>query len=458
MMVSFLTLLWCSLVEPSVMADEAVGVHEEHARTKPSSELRFARTLDPPSSTVHFDAWVYGYYAWWSGTVHDLPWDRLTHVAIFDVKLESDGSLSETQNWTSVAADAVSLAEPYGVKVHLTVTAFSGSIMNAVLSDPARRQATIDALVELVDAHGAHGVAVDFEGMLAQNRAHLVQFVESLAARVDEVTVATPAVDWNGAYDYAGLAKASDGLFIMGYDYHYRGGDPGPVAPLRGGSPWGMYGLEWSIEDHLDRAPASRVILGLPLYGYSWPTTGTQIPGASTGTADSVVFANAVGEATNFGREWNATTHTPYYFPSSTRQTWYDDTESLEAKILLALDHELLGIGFWAVNYEGGDPEFWDMVGALTQTSTPTPDDPPDGDGSTTDDLPSSEVGTGHETHGSSEEGGGGTQSLPMPSAESESDGCACHTGRPDRGIGVLALVVLLLARRRVVDHRPPVR
>ena len=42
-----------------------------------------------------------------------------------------------------------------------------------------------------------------------------------------EVVVDMPAVDWSDAYDESTLATLSDGLFIMGYDYHYSGGDPG---------------------------------------------------------------------------------------------------------------------------------------------------------------------------------------------------------------------------------------
>jgi len=50
------------------------------------------------------------------------------------------------------------------------------------------------------------------------------------------VTLATPAVDWSSAWDFNALATESDGLFIMGYDYYWKGSSTtGPVSPLKGG-------------------------------------------------------------------------------------------------------------------------------------------------------------------------------------------------------------------------------
>ena len=70
-------------------------------------------------------------------------------------------------------------------------------------------------------------------------------------------------MDWSDAYDYTTLSQYAS-LFIMGYDYHWSGSDPGPIDPLYGGSPW----AQWSLitgNDHLALAPADRIILGLPL-------------------------------------------------------------------------------------------------------------------------------------------------------------------------------------------------
>ena len=76
----------------------------------------------------------------------------------------------------------------------------------------------------------------------------------------------------------ASVADA-DRIFMMGYDYRVAGSDPGASAPLarRDGN---MRTLSWSLDLYRDiGVPAERTILGLPLYGMSWPVTGPE-PGA----------------------------------------------------------------------------------------------------------------------------------------------------------------------------------
>jgi spore germination protein len=371
-------MLWISLA--------LAGVHEDQRLLPPAVPRPLSRPSAAPGPPPQ--VWVYGYWATWAGDLEDLDWARLTHVAIFWVDMESDGSVSATSNWTNNAARAMELAAPHGVKVHLTLTCFDDDVMASVLPSASKRTKLVNELGELVDAYGAHGVSVDCEGMSSSLKDDLVAFVEELGQRVDEVTVATPAIDWSGAYDYDALAYAGDALFIMGYGYHWSAGNPGPVAPLHGGDPWSAYSLEWSVEDYRTwGTPDDRIILGLPLYGRDWPTTSTAVPGSATGEGSAVTMVEAVPECEALGRQYDTVTDTPYCFPSSTHQLWYDDTESIEAKVSWAVEEELLGVGFWALNYEGGDPDFWDMMAERTGATDEPPEDSDEpGDSSPVDD------------------------------------------------------------------------
>ena len=76
------------------------------------------------------------------------------------------------------------------------------------------------------------------------------------------------------------LANESDGLFVMGYDYHWKGSTlTGPVAPLTGGS----YNVTNTINTYLSVTGnnTSKIILGNPYYGYEWPATSAD-KGANT--------------------------------------------------------------------------------------------------------------------------------------------------------------------------------
>ena len=81
----------------------------------------------------------------------------------------------------------------------------------------------------------------------------------------------------------AAAASGADRIFMMGYDYHWSGSEPGASAPLdrRDGS---EKDLAWSLDLYRDAGvPAERTILGLPLYGMSWPVVGPELGAARSG-------------------------------------------------------------------------------------------------------------------------------------------------------------------------------
>ena len=318
--------------------------------------------LPPP--TPGPDLKVYGYLAYWADDLATVPWDDLTHLAMFSAGVNSDGTLYDTWKWDQTAA-AKAMGAPYGVKVHLCVTNFSGSSIDALLSSTTSRTTLKNALVEWVALTGADGVNIDFEGTYGSNKQDLVDFTAELDAAIDEVVLATPAVDWNGAWDYSELSKYAD-LFIMGYGYHWGGsGEAGPVDPLYSGSgtAWtSPYSLAWTIDDYLYYGSvAERTILGLPLYGYWWDTAGSSYPTSALGSGDAIFFYDAWPDAATYGRLYDPTSVTPYYYDGA-GQGWYGDTDTVRERVRYAADAGIGGVGFWALNYVT-DPAFWEMVG-----------------------------------------------------------------------------------------------
>ena len=220
----------------------------------------------------------------------------MTHVAYFRVGLTGSGTPTETSGWNAIADDLVEAAHAVGTKVHLTVAVFDEATQNSVLGSATHRANAVSALAALVSERGADGVNVDFEEPPTQSERQPVSFVTALKAEVDEVYVDTPAVDWSGAYDYSGLSDASDGLFVMAYDYHW-GGDPGPVGPLYGGSPWGIHAMDWTLEDYRTWGAADdKIVLGVPMYGREWPSASDAVPGTATGDATSLTVENAIAK------------------------------------------------------------------------------------------------------------------------------------------------------------------
>lgn len=381
---------------------------------------------------------MYGYHPYWEDDPTQLDFARLTHLAIFNVDLASDGTLVDTHRWTDVAGAVVPLAHAQGVKVHLCMTSFEDDVHAAVLTSPSRRATTIAELEELVGRYGADGVNIDIEGLDADLNEAFVTFIRELgASTVGEIVIATPAVDWSGAFDYSALAEASDGLFIMGYGYHWTGGDPGPNDPLEASDTWGSYALAWSVEDYLaNGAPRDKILLGLPLYGQEWPVASNAVPTDATGRGWSVTMVEAAAVAASEGREWDAASASPFVRRSGT-QLWYPEHGSVQARIAWAVDAGLAGVGFWALGYEGDDPAFWDMVEAET-----TLGDDPGGD---TGAPAGGDSGTPDPGGGGGGGGGGDGDAVPRAEVVGAPGGCSARPGGADP---ILALAALAAARR----------
>jgi len=361
------------------------SVHAEHARqfgsTGPRAVFASPRLPALPTPTAGPDLTVYGYLAYWNDDLGTVPWDELTHIAIFNAEVNSDGSLSYTSRWDQTA-DAVAIAQSYGVKVHLCVTNFDSTELDLLLNSSTARNNLVSQLSGWVASTGADGVNIDFEQMPSSGRTGLVTLTADLEAAVGEVVLATPSVDWSSAFDYAALTDHAD-LFIMGYGYHWSGSSwAGPTDPLYAGSGtiWSglnSFSLSWSLDDYLaEGADPDRVILGLPLYGRAYAAGSSAIPSASLGDGGAVVFSEAWAIEAQQGATYEADSHALMAYDAG-EQVWFGDAATVADRIAYARDVAGVGgVGFWALNYEGGDTNFWEAVRAETtwsSTGTTTP-------------------------------------------------------------------------------------
>ncbi len=313
---------------------------------------------------------VFGYDPSWTSDTH-LHYDLLTHLACFSVGVNADGSLDNSQNFPSLWSSTINLAHRNGVKVVLCATCFSSATISSVLSSAAARTSAAGNLVAMVRNASCDGVNIDFEGLPLAQKQNMVRFVHELADSFhnwdpeSHVSLATPAVDWSGAWDYDSLAIYSDGLFIMAYDYFW-GGSPttGPVSPLDGYS----YDVLWTIHDYVVYSGNRRdkIICGFPYYGLDWPCTGSTPGSSTTGSGTAVTFSSAQPNAFAYGRQWHSPSSTPwyYYYSDGHHQGWYDDEISILFKYDAVWDSGLAGTGMWALSYDGSRHELWDVLRA----------------------------------------------------------------------------------------------
>ena len=310
---------------------------------------------------------VFGYAPYWT-----LPQSsafnvaNLTTLAYFSVDANADGSLDQSgAGWNGYQSqDLVNLvtrAHAAGDRVVLTVTCFDQSTLDQITSDPNAPDRLSAALISAVQAKNLDGVNFDFEGEGSADRVGLTNLLTKVSAalhgtnphwQVSMATYASAASDTAGFYDVAALAPAIDVYFVMAYDMNSRT-QPSATSPLFGPA----FTDAMAIEEYLKVVPPSKVILGLPLYGYDWPTVDSSPTSPATGPesplSDSVIAA--AGHPTY----WDPVTDTPwtaYQVGTQWHRTYFDDPTSLALKAQLANYFKIAGVGIWALGMDGNDP------------------------------------------------------------------------------------------------------
>jgi hypothetical protein len=234
---------------------------------------------------------------------------------------------------------------------------------------------TVDELVALATRLGVDGINVDIEQLDAQNRPAYGEFLAALRTALlaanpkAQLTVATEA----GARGVANAATATaagvDRLFLMGYDYHWGGSQPGASSPIDRLD--GAATLRWSIDQYVEAGvPRDRILLGLPLYGMQWRTSGPlrSYPVIGAGITWIPSQHRAMLLDPGFQPDRDTYEHAEYFDVSDGPDwliTYYDSPATLRPKLGLARDNGLAGAGFWAMGYERGLPGYLELMTAF---------------------------------------------------------------------------------------------
>jgi spore germination protein YaaH len=308
--------------------------------------------------------------------------------------LRSDGTIS-SEGMTSTTQSIIAFSKSRGLPLYPTVSDFSNdtgsfdaAVSNGILATSASRASAVANLVKLATANGFAGVDVDLEAVQPAGKANFTAFLSSLSSALHvyglKLVVSVPAkTSDNGAsylagYDYAGIGSAVDYVQVMTYDEV----GPGWSSDAGNGNTWPgpESGLDWQrqvLTYALSRLPSTKLLSGLPAYGYDY-STGQQVHWADFQKTISA-HAGAVrgrdsAAATPWaswgtvkqqadGKDWSSASKQPVL--------WYDDAQSVQAKAALVASLGLAGTSVWAMGYE--DASFWTALKSGLGSAT-TPD------------------------------------------------------------------------------------
>lgn len=298
----------------------------------------------------------------------------IDYVSLFWYYVADDGSIAR---YAAAKEDPaiIEFAQTHGVKVFALVanlpdspdTDWDADLIDTLLNDVDARAAHIQALVALAVEGGFDGINVDYEELEEHQRDSFTVFISELGHALHEShkllgvaihpkTSEGNSQETNGseAQDWVALHPHVDHLYFMTYGEHYEGSDPGPLA-----SPsWISRVLEHAATLQV---PPRKIFVGIPLYAAEWRMQRRSYAGA-----DADLLWEDVQKIL---RDYAATahidsdSHTPYVVyerSGQERVLWFEDAQSVAAKVMAARRYGVTQVALWRLG--GEDPAVWDVL------------------------------------------------------------------------------------------------
>ncbi len=331
---------------------------------------------------------VFGYLPYWvTDKLDQIDTKLLTSVAYFGLEVGPDGDIiknypqnpqiSEAWNrWQNDKSLITFLRKQKAnrVKVFLTFKSFSNDNIEKMVKNPQAQTTFINNVLYQISSKSLDGVNIDFEYvgtppdevrdkfsilMSNLNKEMKRQYPKSV------LTIATYArsAKVNEFFDVSLLAQNSDGLVIMGYDFHTPdSANAGAVAPMGGE---GINLLDY-INAYLEKVPPEKLILAVPYYGYDWPAiTRRSDAQVAQGEVKVLPYGEIAELSQKLNIQWNETTQTPWYTYFSggqNRVVHFENTRSLGVKYDFINKKNLAGVGIWALGFDGRTTELEQLL------------------------------------------------------------------------------------------------
>ena len=318
---------------------------------------------------------AYGYaYPYIADALLDSALPYLTYLTPFTYGISADGGLLALNDARLLDAAA---RVGTGALMHLSTLTEDGGFSNArsslILNSEELQGKLIQDVIATMRAKGYYGLDVDFEFVLGAEREAYAAFIARLRAALAPlgypvIVALAPKTraDQPGllyeAHDYALLGAAADAVLLMTYEWGYTYGPPMAVAPL----PQVRAVLDYAVRE----IAREKIFLGVPLYGYDWPLP--YVRGETRAESLSPVYALELALRRGADVRYDAAAQAPYfYYTGGGREhvVWFEDARSLDAKLRLAAEYGLRGLGYWSVMRDA--PQAWTLLHARYDVETP---------------------------------------------------------------------------------------
>lgn len=328
---------------------------------------------------------VFGWHPYWMGTAYEsYQFNLLSYLSWFSYNIDSTGHHDnpEVVKMWKAAQPLRKAAHAHRCKVLLTITNHTKAGNAALLKSPQLQDVLIDDLIGLLDETGGDGIDVNFELVPPGLKRNMTAFLQTLSQALKRanpayvLTLDVPAYGWESIYELTELDKYVDFFVMTGYDYYGKNSRrDGPMAPLDAqNGPSIRNSVQAYLAGGLKR---DKLILALPYYGAVWTGQTAHVDQADN-TLRFEGYLTYRAMRAKYAKEkpaydlerWGG--HYSVYNRDLNHyeKCWFDDSITLGRKYSWVLQQKLAGVGIWALGYDNGYPELWNLIATKYASDT----------------------------------------------------------------------------------------
>jgi spore germination protein len=160
--------------------------------------------------------------------------------------------------------EVIVLMKKAGVKIYPTIRSeLTGEQLSPVLNSDEKMDLLIKDLLAETDKLQIDGIDVDLGGIDWADKERFVYFLEKLKGAMEKKNLGLSVTIKAQDPDAFRIGEMADEVRIKAYDLHSSTSGPGAIAPFA----W----LSDVVKYNLKLIPKSKIVMGVPAYGYIWP-------------------------------------------------------------------------------------------------------------------------------------------------------------------------------------------
>lgn len=256
----------------------------------------------------------------------------------------------ESGNMSSYASsDFVNKMHQRGIDVWALVSDFDTNVdFTKLYSSKAARTNMVNKLVSEAKSYGFDGINLDYENIKSAYAKDYLQFVRELSVACERNGLVLSTDNYkpeayNRCYNLKEQSRFVDYVIVMAYDEHYAGTDAGSVASL----PF----VKEAVEDTVALVGQQHVIAGIPFYTRIWTTADGKTTSRAVGMQAAIDQLNSDGQVALWNDDCGQYVAS-YTVGSSTRQIWFEEEKSIEAKMQVIQNENTAGVACWKLGLE----------------------------------------------------------------------------------------------------------